>query len=141
MAIRIAAVPQDATPIIDATMACHAEWPETLPVIVDGEAVIRVYARNTGSTGWGIYAHLQPGVIGSDGVFYAMLTGDDSVFWPSWSGGCRDGRLRANVNARREMRRRFNVRVPVEWITVFECGGTDDAGMIRDEVATAPAGR
>lgn len=146
--IRIAAVPQDAAAIVDATLDTHRDWPETLPVIVDGEARIRVYARTLGGNGWTVFARVEPGVIGTDGIWYGADTADDHTFWPSWKGRARDGRMRANWNARRVMHPFLAVSVPVEWVTLLERGGADDAGVIRDEygpdhrpLRRRPAGR
>lgn len=131
--IRTAVVPQDARAITDAALDSHAEWPELLPVIIDGAAVIRVYARSDGGTGRRIIACVEPGVVGADGTFYSSGTGDDRVFWPAWRGDRRDGREAPNWNARRVMRPFFAVRVPVEYVTIRESRGPDYATVIRDE--------
>lgn len=123
-----------------AARAYNADFPESLPEIEAGEAIIRVSCDSWTSTGSRIRAVVHAGIRTGDGSFIGAGDGDP------WFFGRKDGRETAAWNARRVMRGRWgNVEVPIEYVNCPPRGDVirDEAGNAngKPRARQAPAGR
>ena len=105
----------------------NADYPESLPEIEAGEAIIRVGCDSWTSTGSVVRAVVHAGIRAADGGFIGSGDGAAHFF------ARKDGRESTAWNARRVMRGRWsNVEVPIEYTCDWPKGT-----VIRDKAGNA----